>query len=303
MGICRVLFDAQGDPTGVERLGIALEPEAPYESAPGLGCEDPRVVFVEPLDAYVMTYVAVGPDLHCPRVALAWSDDLLHWRRLGTACFASTHGLDCTGIPNKNAIIFPDAVRDPSGNLALAMIHRPLLSDVGMDLLAAVKSADGGEISRDTLWVSYSPLERRDGGEVRIGAFTEHHRLPLPKMPWSRLRIGGGTPPIRTHSGYLVFYHGVSEITIGWNGTTERRLVYSAGAMMLDEHDVRVVTHHTAEAMLTPTVADEVDGFVPRVVFPTGADRRTDIGQPNRFDVYYGMADQHVGVARVDVKL
>jgi predicted GH43/DUF377 family glycosyl hydrolase len=37
------------------------------------------------------------------------------------------------------------------------------------------------------------------------------------------------------------------------------------------------------------------------VVFPTGIDRRVDIGAPDRFDVYYGMADDRIGVARMDV--
>jgi predicted GH43/DUF377 family glycosyl hydrolase len=37
------------------------------------------------------------------------------------------------------------------------------------------------------------------------------------------------------------------------------------------------------------------------VVFPTGIDRRDDLGSPDRFDVYYGMADNRIGVARLDV--
>jgi len=36
-------------------------------------------------------------------------------------------------------------------------------------------------------------------------------------------------------------------------------------------------------------------------VFPTGIDRRDDLGLPNRFDVYYGMADYRIGVARLDL--
>ena len=35
IGIARVRFNADGDPAGVERLGIALEPEADYERRPG----------------------------------------------------------------------------------------------------------------------------------------------------------------------------------------------------------------------------------------------------------------------------
>ena len=50
IGIARVLFDRNGDPRDVERMGIALEPEADYElSEKGGGCEDPRVTYVEPL--------------------------------------------------------------------------------------------------------------------------------------------------------------------------------------------------------------------------------------------------------------
>jgi predicted GH43/DUF377 family glycosyl hydrolase len=37
------------------------------------------------------------------------------------------------------------------------------------------------------------------------------------------------------------------------------------------------------------------------VVFPTGIDRRDDLGPPERFDVYYGMADDRIGVARLEV--
>jgi predicted GH43/DUF377 family glycosyl hydrolase len=36
-------------------------------------------------------------------------------------------------------------------------------------------------------------------------------------------------------------------------------------------------------------------------VFPTGIDRRDDLGLSNRFDVYYGMADSRIGVARLDM--
>ena len=39
-----MLFDSVGDPRGVERMGIALEPEADYKlSGNGCGCEDPRI--------------------------------------------------------------------------------------------------------------------------------------------------------------------------------------------------------------------------------------------------------------------
>src|ERR1700679_4105149 len=87
IGIARVQFNGAGDPMGVERLGIALEPEADYERRPGGGggCEDPRITFVEPLKRYVMTYTAFSTQ--GPRIAFAQSEDLLHWQRLGLATF------------------------------------------------------------------------------------------------------------------------------------------------------------------------------------------------------------------------
>ena len=53
--------------------------------------------------------------------------------------------------------------------------------------------------------------------------------------------------------------------------------------------------------MLTPTLPQERHGTVANVVFPTGIDRRDDPGQPDRFDVYYWMADNRIGVARLDM--
>lgn len=87
IGIARVKFNAAGDPFEVERLGIALEPEADYEKRPdgGGGCEDPRITFVKSVDAYIMTYTAYGPS--GPRIAMAKSKDLFSWERLGLVSY------------------------------------------------------------------------------------------------------------------------------------------------------------------------------------------------------------------------
>ena len=53
--------------------------------------------------------------------------------------------------------------------------------------------------------------------------------------------------------------------------------------------------------MLIPELELEKIGTVGNVVFPTGTDRRDDIGQPNRIDVYYGMADNRIGVAKMGI--
>src|ERR1035437_1294354 len=107
IGIARVQFNAAGDPAGVERLGIALEPEADYERRPdgSGGCENPRITFVEPLKRYIMTYTAFSP--RGPRIALAISTDLLHWRRLGLAKFRPHQGIEFDAVDDEDARLLP----------------------------------------------------------------------------------------------------------------------------------------------------------------------------------------------------
>ena len=126
IGIARVRFNEAGNPAGVERLGIALEPEADYERRPdgGGGCEDPRITFVEPLRRYIMTYTAFLA--RGPRIALALSEDLFHWQRLGLATFGRYHGVEIGDVDDKDASLFPVAIPNPSGHPELAMLHRPL---------------------------------------------------------------------------------------------------------------------------------------------------------------------------------
>jgi predicted GH43/DUF377 family glycosyl hydrolase len=71
--------------------------------------------------------------------------------------------------------------------------------------------------------------------------------------------------------------------------------------MVLSKEHPQMIRYRSAEPVLTPVLPQECHGTVPHVVFPTGIDRRDDLGLPNRFDVYYGMADYRIGVARLDL--
>jgi len=59
--------------------------------------------------------------------------------------------------------------------------------------------------------------------------------------------------------------------------------------------------YRSTEPVLKPESPQERSGTIANIVFPTGIDRRDDLGAPDRFDVYYGMADNRIGVARLDV--
>ena len=78
-------------------------------------------------------------------------------------------------------------------------------------------------------------------------------------------------------------------------------LCYSAGALVLTTAHPRVIHYRSVQPVLTPELPQECIGTIANVVFPTGIDRRDDLGLPDRFDVYYGMADNRIGVARLDV--
>jgi predicted GH43/DUF377 family glycosyl hydrolase len=298
IGVARVKFNEAGDPAGVERLGIALEPEADYErrSDGGGGCEDPRVTYVEPLQRYIMSYTAFSPQ--GPRIALALSEDLLHWERLGLATYAHWHGIDLSSVDDKDASLFPVAIPNSSGHRELGMLHRPLFPGTRPEETACHPTTREVDLDRESIWISYCPpvLKGRDPG--RLGQFTSHHRLATPVSPWERLKIGAGTPPILTKHGWLIVYHGVSEAEDGSGG---HHLCYSAGVMVLSKQHPRVVRYRSVEPVLTPVLPQERDGIVANVVFPTGIDRRDDLGTPDRLDVYYGMADSRIGVARLDL--
>jgi predicted GH43/DUF377 family glycosyl hydrolase len=71
--------------------------------------------------------------------------------------------------------------------------------------------------------------------------------------------------------------------------------------MVLSKEHPQEILYRSAHPVLTPDLAEEREGTVSNVVFPTGIDRREDLGLVNRFDVYYGMADNRIGVARLHV--
>ncbi len=278
IGIARVRFNDAGDPESVERLGIALEPHADYEQRPdgGGGCEDPRITFVEFLGRYVMTYTALSSE--GPRIAVAVSEDLFHWRRLGLASFGPYHGIEFGDVDNKDASIFPTAIPNPSGKLELGILHRPLFPGTRPEETVCRSGPRELDLDRESIWISYCPMSLDHGVPNRLAQFKLHHRLATAVAPWERLKIGGGTPPILTRHGWLIIYHGVREVYEP--GNAGGYLCCSAGAMMLSKIHPGEICFRTPKPVLTPAIFEELNGSVPNVVFPTAIDRRDDLAAP-----------------------
>jgi len=132
-----------------------------------------------------------------------------------------------------------------------------------------------------------------------LGLFNSHHRLAAPVATWEQLKIGGGAPPILSRHGWLIVYHGVEQLAEP--DVDGRHLRYCAGVMVLSKEHPREIRYRSPQPVLCPELPEASRGPRADIVFPTGIDRRDDLGAPDRFDVYYGMDDNGIGVARLDV--
>lgn len=155
---------------------------------------------------------------------------------------------------NKDAALFP---RRFDGRWAV--LHRP----------------DAGGIEH--IWSAYSP---------DLIHWGEPHCV-LPEgggAAWDAVKVGAGPPPVLTQHGWLLIYHVVKS----YGG----RLVYRAGAAMLDRDRPHKVIARSPDWVFQAEAPYELSGLVPNVVFPTGLLVRGD-----ELWMYYGAADTHVCLA------
>lgn len=289
IGVARLLCDRQDKPIGIDRQGIALEPHEPYEfNALGGGVEDARVTYVAAIDAFIMAYTAYAP--FTPRVALAASDDLVHWRRLGLLHFAEGDcETDLNSVGNKDCVALPEVVSDPFGRPAIAFLHRPTTSIVLSECDCRISYPPSGKESTESIWISYAPLADVHTDLRGLTSVRGHRAIMEPRYDWETVKIGAGAPPIAVPFGFFFVYHGVCE---GADGV--RR--YCAGIAVLDREDPAKVLYRSPEPIMVPTETYEETGTVDDVVFPTAL-------RPSRngtlTDIFYGAADRAIAVARL----
>jgi beta-1,2-mannobiose phosphorylase / 1,2-beta-oligomannan phosphorylase len=285
-----------GVPTGVERVGIVLAPDEGWERGlNNAGVEDPRVTWISSLGRQVMTYVAYGP--LGPRLALAVSEDLQTWTRLGPLHFEYQADLDTdlNLFPNKDAVFFPEPVAGPDGEPSYAMMHRPMWDLGWFREGEGVHLPAGITDNRPGIWVSFVPVAEVEKDVRNLVHLRQHRLVAMSEYPFEELKIGAGPAPIRVPEGWLLIHHGVTgEQPVGFDPTTQR-VSYTAGALLLDPLDVTKVLDRTAEPILVPETEEERIGTVGNVVFPTAIEEVDGVHY-----VFYGMADAKIGVARLD---
>jgi len=250
---------------------VAFEPKEDYEK---FGIEDPRMVEIDNqiYITYVIlsTYVTDGAIVEAS-TALATSTDFLNYTRLGV--------ITSKGSNNKDVVLFPEKITQQhslktssssSNNIDAGgkyyFLHRPsswIGSQYGVD--------------KPSIWL---------GEGNALTNFEKHTLLLKPEEDWEELKVGAGPPPIKTSSGWLLIYHGVS-----------RDKVYRAGAALLDLQDPSKIIGRTKTPILEPKEPYEKFGDVNNVVFPTGA----CVVDKDKLFVYYGGADKVCCVATADL--
>jgi predicted GH43/DUF377 family glycosyl hydrolase len=280
IGYCRL----DGPLTVAERWDKPLMvPEFEYESH---GVEDARVVKIG--DLFYLTYT--GYDGINARGALATSKDLMYFKKQGIIVPPVTYAEFVLLAENaskvnekyycnqkfysqwadpekkmklwdKNVMFFP---RKISGKLVFLHRIRPGIQIVSVNSLK--------ELTKK-FWKNYF-------------LNLQEHIVLDPVHAHESSYIGSGCPPIETEHGWLLIYHGVEE--------TERGLVYSACAALLDLKNPVKEIARLPYALFSPEYEWELKGLVNNVVFPTG----TALFGGTLF-IYYGAADTVIACASV----
>jgi predicted GH43/DUF377 family glycosyl hydrolase len=155
---------------------------------------------------------------------------------------------------NKDVVIFPEKV----GGRYVAL-HRPNNSGFG----------------KPSIWYAESP------DMIHWGK----HRCILCPRDTKWMRIGAGTPPIKTPKGWLVIAHGMDD-----------KSAYSVFCVLLDLEEPWRVVSRADTPLLMPTEPYETAGFFGNVVFPNGM-----IEKDGKILIYYGAADETSCVAITDI--
>ncbi len=153
-----------------------MEPLAGEHPEEVWGIEDPRIVWLDELDRYAITYTAYSRN--GPLVALALTSDFETFERRGPI----------TPPEDKDAALFP---RRFGGRWAL--VHRPVPTTPG---------------AKANIWLSFSPDLKHWGDHMLLMEAREG-------SSWDAGKIGLSPPPIETPEGWLIVYHGVRHTPSG----------------------------------------------------------------------------------------
>jgi predicted GH43/DUF377 family glycosyl hydrolase len=171
---------------------------------------------------------------------------------------------------NKDVILFPEKIDGQ-----YVAFHRP---------------NPNAHFSQPEIWLARSPDLLHWG---------DHERLLGREATWATVKIGGGTPPIRTPHGWLSLYHGhISPATQAVSGIEQADIGEYAAATLLQSLEAPAqIVGMSPQPVMRAEADFERLGYLPNIVFPTALLQRGE-----QVDVYYGAADTVTGVARYSLE-
>ena len=210
-----------------------IYPTEKYEK--GLGCEDPRVTFIEG-DYYIFYTAVQGYDKNKKvRIALATTKDLEKIVK---------HGIvGPKGSTSKAATLFPEKISDKYLILYTWEADRP---------------------QSTIMSIRFESLKKiRDQEENIFGKNLEYYDENYLLQPLYNSRRGPeiGAPPIKTSEGWLLIYCGAAV----------NKKIWTIDAMLLDLDNPKKILGYSPLPLLRPESSDELKGIVNNVTFPSGA--------------------------------
>ena len=252
---------------GKSKDGIHFEDRnpliVPKEEWEKFGCEDPRVTYFEGVFYIFYTALSKYPfSADGIKVAVASSGNLkkIDERHLVTPFNAKAMTLFPERINGKIVVIFSYHTDTPPAKIVFAALDKI-----------------------EELW---SPLFW-EKWEKKVNNYT----IDLKRSPYDHIEVGA--PPIKTKYGWLIIYSHIQNYFPSPNGS-ER--IFGIEAVLLDLKDPRKIIGRTNGPLLVPEESYELSGYVPNVIFPTGA-----LVEKNTLTIYYGAADTTVCSARVNL--
>jgi len=142
---------------------------------------------VEPLEGYVMSYTAFGPQ--GPRIALAISKDLVHWQRLGLVNFTNYyHGRDPDGVTTRMQVSSPWPSQFHPGDPNWPSSTGHFFPGTRPEEHCRPPRLPHVDLNRESIWLSYCERSLKGDPPRSFGRFASHHRLASPVSPWSGSR-------------------------------------------------------------------------------------------------------------------
>ena len=117
----------------------------------------------------------------------------------------------------------------------------------------------------------------------------DEYTIDPKRFPYDHIEVGA--PPVETKYGWLLVY---SHIQNYFPSPENLDRIFGIEVLLLDKKDPTKIIGRTGGPVLVPTKSYEMSGYVPNVIFPSGALIKKDT-----LTIYYGASDTTTCIAHI----